>query len=91
MNMFPNSFDSAPKVEDWFSFKENGKVRMLSCKVEIGQGINTAFMQIAAEELDINPDRIQPSAGNTKDKLDGGCTSGSQSMQTEGMSLRKAA
>ena len=24
MNMFPNSFDSAPKVEDWFSFKENG-------------------------------------------------------------------
>ena len=79
MNMFPNSFDSAPKVEDWFSFKENGKVRMVSGKVEIGQGINTAFMQIAAEELDINPDRIQLSAGNTKDKLDGGCTSGSQS------------
>jgi CO/xanthine dehydrogenase Mo-binding subunit len=91
MNMFPNSFDSAPKVEDWFSFKENGKVRMVTGKVEIGQGINTAFMQIAAEELDINPDRIQLSAGNTQDKLDGGCTSGSQSMQTEGMSLRKAA
>lgn len=91
MNMFPNSLDSAPNVDNWFTFKENGKVRMVSGKVEIGQGINTAFMQIAAEELDINPERIEISAGNTQDKLDGGCTSGSQSMQTEGISLRKAA
>ena len=91
MNMFPNSLDSAPNVDNWFTFKENGKVRMVSGKVEIGQGINTAFMQIAAEELDINPERIEISAGNTLDKLDGGCTSGSQSMQTEGISLRKAA
>lgn len=89
--MFPNSFDSAPKIENWFSFRENGTVRMVSGKVEIGQGINTAFMQIAAEELDINPERIELSAGDTRDCLDGGCTSGSQSMQTEGVSLRKAA
>ncbi len=91
MNMFPGSFDSAPNISNWFKINKDGTVRMVSGKVEIGQGINTAFVQIAAEELDINPDRIEISAGNTKDGLDGGCTAGSQSMQTEGVSVRKAA
>ncbi len=91
MNMFPGSFDSAPNIANWFTINKDGTVRMVSGKVEIGQGINTAFVQIAAEELDIDPDRIEISAGNTKDGLDGGCTAGSQSMQTEGISVRKAA
>ncbi|MFT6497588.1 MAG: CO/xanthine dehydrogenase Mo-binding subunit, partial [Alphaproteobacteria bacterium] len=91
MNMFPNSFISAPNIADWFKFTDNGKVEMISGKVEIGQGINTAFVQIAAEELDIDPSRIDLTAGDTRTKLDGGCTSGSLSMQTEGLSLRKAA
>ena len=91
MNMFPNSFISAPNIADWFKFTANGKVEMISGKVEIGQGINTAFVQIAAEELDIDPSRIDLIAGDTRAKLDGGCTSGSLSMQTEGVSLRKAA
>ena len=90
MNMFPGSFDSAPNIANWFTINKDGTVRMVSGKVEIGQGINTAFVQIA-EELDIDPDRIEISAGNTKDGPDGGCTAGSQSMQTEGISVRKAA
>ena len=91
MNMFPGSFDSAPNIANWFTINKDGTVRMVSGKVEIGQGINTAFVQIAAEELDIDSGRIEISAGNTKDGLDGGCTAGSQSMQTEGISVRKAA
>ena len=82
MNMFPGSFDSAPNIANWFTINKDGTVRMVSGKVEIGQGINTAFVQIAAEELDIDSTRIEISAGNTKDGLDGGCTAGSQSMQT---------
>ena len=50
MNMFPGSFDSAPNIANWFTINKDGTVRMVSGKVEIGQGINTAFVQIAAEE-----------------------------------------
>ena len=36
MNMFPNSFISAPNISDWFKFTALGKVEMISGKVEIG-------------------------------------------------------
>ena len=91
MVMFPSAFDSAPNISNWFSFKEAGKIFMISGKVEIGQGINAAFIQIAAEELDVDPNRIEISAGDTRDGLDGGTTAGSKSMETEGIDLRKAA
>ena len=40
MNMFPGSFDSAPNIANWFTINKDGTVRMVSGKVEIGQGIN---------------------------------------------------
>tara|TARA_Y100000590_G_scaffold348397_2_gene399395 strand:- start:3469 stop:5559 length:2091 start_codon:yes stop_codon:yes gene_type:complete len=91
MVMFPSAFDSAPNVSNWFSFEDVGKIRMISGKVEIGQGINAAFIQIAAEELDVDPNRIEILAGDTRSGLDGGTTAGSKSMETEGIDLRKAA
>ena len=39
-------------------FDQPGRVRVATGRVEIGQGVLTAMRQIAADELDVSPDRI---------------------------------
>src|SRR5262252_9431433 len=42
-----------PALERWVAFPAPGKITVYSGKVEIGQGVLTALVQLAAEELDI--------------------------------------
>lgn len=77
-----------PLISQWVSFETPGSVRVGSGKVEIGQGILTAFLQIAAEELDVNVDQIQLVSGHTAISPDEGTTSGSYSISVGGAALR---
>jgi len=87
----PEAIAGHPAIRQWFGFETEGRVAMRSGKVEIGQGINTAFIQIAADELDVDPLRIDLVAGDTRSTPDEGVTAGSRSMQTGGLAIRYAA
>jgi len=70
-------------------FERDGTVTVATGKVEIGQGITTAFAQIAADELGLPLDRIRILPASTAYSPDEGVTSGSLSIQDGGKGLRK--
>ena len=80
-NALPLSLTDNPILSQWVAFKENGRVRVGSGKVEIGQGILTALTQIAAEELDVRPDQIHLVSGETDISPAEGFTSGSKHLE----------
>jgi CO/xanthine dehydrogenase Mo-binding subunit len=59
-------------------------------KVEIGQGIVTALVQIAADELDIDIGRVRMVRATTAGSPNEGVTSGSLSVQQSGRAVRHA-
>lgn len=80
-----------PQCSDWLSFEANGRVILKTAKVEIGQGILTALVQIAADELDIAPDRFDVISGHTGlGPIEAG-TSSSLSIEVTGKAVRHAA
>jgi len=86
----PDSLAKNPRLSHWVSFAPDGKVLVSTGKVEIGQGILTAMIQVAAEELDISPSRIVLQPGTTALIPNEGYTAGSMSMQYGGVALRAA-
>jgi CO/xanthine dehydrogenase Mo-binding subunit len=71
-------------------FERDRTVWIASGKVELGQGINTALAQIAAEELEVAFERIRVLPPSTAYSPDEGYTSGSMSIQEGGKGLREA-
>jgi CO/xanthine dehydrogenase Mo-binding subunit len=88
--VLPQSLIDNPVLGRWVAFEDNGRVRIASGKVEIGQGILTALTQIAAEELDVAPERVRMVSGDTDVSPSEGFTSGSYSIAVGGASLRLA-
>jgi nicotinate dehydrogenase subunit B len=79
-----------PRLDRWVSFPARGHVAVSTGRVEIGQGVLTAMMQIAAEELDVSPEQILLRTGDTDLTPNEGYTAGSQSIQFGGVALRTA-
>ena len=90
-NQLPESLLDNPKLNQWIGFEAGGKVRLASGKVEIGQGIATAIVQIAADELDVEPDQVRLVAGRTINAPNEGFTAGSRSIESGGQSVRLVA
>ena len=86
----PGMLRDNPRLDQWVRFEESGRVTVATGRVEIGQGVLTAMRQIAAEELDIAPDRILLQTGDTQLTPNEGYTAGSQSIQFGGVALRQA-
>ena len=86
----PGSLKSNPHLGQWLRIDPEGYVELCPGKVEIGQGIITALVQIAAEELDVDPARIILKAPNTAESPNEGVTSGSLSIQDSGSAIRHA-
>ena len=86
----PPSLAATPRLDRWVRFDPERSVTVWSGKVEIGQGIRTAIAQIAADELDVDIGRVSIVAGDTTQSPDEGYTSGSQSIEIGGMSVRQA-
>ena len=87
-NTLPASLQTNPRLDRWLAFPEAGRVRLSVGKVEIGQGIITALAQIAAEELSVDPQRLDITAGDTDAAPDEGMTVGSMSVEVSGASVR---
>src|SRR5712692_3715324 len=84
----PPALADNPRLDQWVEFPEPGHVRVSTGRVEIGQGVLTAMRQIAAEELDVAPERIVLQTGDTDLTPNEGYTAGSQSIQFGGVALR---
>ncbi|WP_192346728.1 molybdopterin cofactor-binding domain-containing protein [Algoriphagus sp. Y33] len=78
-------------IDSWIKLDAEGYLTVLSGKQELGQGIKTALIQIAAEELDIHPDRCHIINSDTGQTANEGFTAGSNSVEGSGNSIRQAA
>jgi CO/xanthine dehydrogenase Mo-binding subunit len=87
----PGSLETNRSLDQWLTINADGTVTVRPGKVEIGQGILTALVQIVAEELDIAVERIRLVAAATTLSPNEGITSGSRSIQESGIALRFAA
>src|SRR5258707_15181240 len=86
----PVSLAANPVLSSWVRFSPEGHVRVSPGKVEIGQGIVTAWAQIAADELDVDIGRVQMVRASTAASPNEGVTSGSLSVQQSGRAIRHA-
>ncbi|HWI79654.1 MAG TPA: molybdopterin cofactor-binding domain-containing protein, partial [Ramlibacter sp.] len=86
----PGSLNRNRQLDAWLRIHPDGTVTMFTGKVELGQGILTALTQIVADELDVDPKRLEVVSGDTSRTPDEGVTSGSLSIQDSGTALRMA-
>ena len=86
----PGSLKSNPILESWVHIAPDGGITVFSGKAELGQGIRTALLQVAAEELDVPPAAITFVTADTARTPDEGLTAGSHSMQDGGTALANA-
>jgi nicotinate dehydrogenase subunit B len=75
----PGNLKKNNKLDSWIRVSRDGRITLLIGKVELGQGTVTAAGQIAADELQVNFDRIDIISGDTFDGPDEGTTAGSGS------------
>ena len=87
----PGSLQTNRMLEGWLRINADGRVTVFTGKVELGQGILTALAQIAADELDVNFDRIDIVSADTSRSPNEGMTAGSQSVEQSGTALHYAA
>jgi nicotinate dehydrogenase subunit B len=87
----PGSLDKEPLLDAWIRVGADGNVTVFTGKVELGQGIKTALIQVAAEELVLDPRRIELITADTARTPDESYTAGSQSMQESGTAILNAA
>ncbi|MFA1672234.1 molybdopterin cofactor-binding domain-containing protein [Rhizobium mongolense] len=87
----PGSLDDDRYLDSWIRIDSDGKITVFTGKVELGQGIGTALIQVAAEELEVDPSEITLVTADTGRTPDEGFTAGSQSMQNSGTAIRNAA
>ncbi len=87
----PGSLKKFPLLDAWIRVGADNSVTVLTGKAELGQGIKTALLQVAAEELCVCMDALKLVTADTALTADEGYTSGSHSMQDSGTAIRNAA
>lgn len=80
-----------PNLDEWISIGTDGRVTIRNGKVDIGQRISTAVALLAAEELDVDYNRIVIVPAETGLSPNEGMTSGSNSMDESGNAIRLVA
>lgn len=78
-------------IDSWIRFDADGMLTVLTGKMELGQGIQTALMQMAAEELDIEMKQVRIIIADTGQTQDERYTAGSGSIEGSGNAIRNAA
>ena len=86
----PGNLHINRRLSQWLDFSHPGHVRVLTGKVELGQGILTALSIIAADELDLSLDQVRMVSASTLEGPDEGMTSSSISVQDSGSAIRHA-
>jgi nicotinate dehydrogenase subunit B len=86
----PGSLKDTPFLDSWVRVDADGGVTIFTGKAELGQGIKTALIQIAAEQLDVATGSVQIVTADTSRTANEGYTSGSHSMQDSGTAILNA-
>src|SRR5476649_2964192 len=88
--VLPSPLKDNPSLDRWVAFPSSGKVTVNTGRVELGQGVLTAMLQVAADELYVSPSRVSVHSGDTVRAPNEGYTAGSHSIQTGAVALRQA-
>jgi nicotinate dehydrogenase subunit B len=73
----PPMIRNNPQLDAWVRIAPDGSVTVMTGRVELGQGILTAMRQVAADELDVAPERLVLISGDTAQTPNEGVTAGS--------------
>ncbi|MDQ6924490.1 MAG: molybdopterin-dependent oxidoreductase, partial [Pseudomonadota bacterium] len=87
----PGSLKDTSMLDAWIRVDADGTITVFTGKVEFGQGVKTALIQLAAEELFVAPARIQLVTADTSRTPNEGYTAGSNSMKDSGTAIMNAA
>ncbi|MDB6002002.1 MAG: aldehyde dehydrogenase [Rhizobacter sp.] len=87
----PGSLKVQPLLDGWIRIAADGRVTVFTGKAELGQGIRTALIQVAAEQLMVPVDAITLVTADTERTANEGYTAGSHSMQDSGTAIEHAA
>jgi CO/xanthine dehydrogenase Mo-binding subunit len=87
----PGDLDKYPLLDSWIRIDADGHITAFTGKAELGQGLKTALIQVAADELAVPPASIELITADTARTPDEGVTSGSHSMQDSGAAILNAA
>ena len=87
----PGSLANDAFLDSWIRIDGDGAITVFTGKAELGQGVKTALIQIAAEELEVAPTEITLVTADTGRTPNEGYTAGSQSMPNSGTAIRNAA
>ena len=85
------SLARTPMLDAWIRVGPDGTITVCTGKAELGQGIKTALIQIAADELAAAPAAIELITADTARTPDEGVTAGSRSMSDSGTAILNAA
>ncbi|WP_343729286.1 molybdopterin cofactor-binding domain-containing protein [Duganella sp.] len=85
------SLQRTPMLDAWIRIAPDGQVTVFTGKVELGTGVRTALLQVAAEQLDLAPAAINFVTGDTARTPNEGFTAGSHTMADSGTALLNAA
>ncbi len=87
----PGSLKETPLLDAWIRIAPDGAITVFTGKAELGQGLKTALLQVAAEQLAVDPAALTLVTADTGRTPNEGITSGSHSMQDSGTALLHAA
>ena len=87
----PGSLKANPRLDSWVRIEADGSIAIFTGKAELGQGIKTALLQIAAEQLDVPLASLKLITADTSITPNEGFTAGSRSMQDSGSAILHAA
>lgn len=87
----PGSLKQTPFLDSWIRIDADNTITIFTGKAELGQGIKTVLLQIAAEQLDTDPAYFKLVTADTAQTPNEGYTSGSHSMQDSGTAILHAA
>lgn len=87
----PGSLNETPYLDAWIRIDADGTISVFTGKAELGQGIKTAIVQVAAEELEVAPESIHLITADTSLTPNEGYTAGSRSVSDSATAVRNAA
>jgi len=87
----PGSLKTTPLLDAWIKIDAESRITVFTGKAELGTGIRTAFLQIAAEQLGVPPERLTVVTADTSVTPNEGYTAGSHSTADSGTAIANAA
>ncbi len=87
----PGSLKKTPFLDSWIRVDADNTITVFTGKAELGQGLRTALLQIACEQLDTDPGYVKLITADTARTPNEGYTAGSHSLQDSGTAILNAA